>query len=123
VECRRTAIPHPKVVSGQCTGLGGRGEKRKWSVQVDLVLEERLPWLEIAVLPRHPCQHHWAIVAPDPGSDPCSAHYAKGTDPMSSAIGERPAAPVDRRWLVLVVVAIAQLMVVLDTTMVVANIG
>ena len=37
---------------------------------------------------------------------------------MSSAIGERPAAPVDRRWLVLVVVAIAQLMVVLDSTVV-----
>jgi EmrB/QacA subfamily drug resistance transporter len=37
---------------------------------------------------------------------------------MSSAIEERPAAPVDRRWLVLVVVAIAQLMVVLDSTVV-----
>ncbi len=34
---------------------------------------------------------------------------------MSSAIQGRPAAPVDRR-LVLVVVAIAQLMVVLDST-------
>ena len=32
--------------------------------------------------------------------------------------GDRLAAPVDRRWLVLVVVAIAQLMVVLDSTIV-----
>ncbi|MDX6343733.1 MAG: hypothetical protein QOH87_3871, partial [Trebonia sp.] len=37
---------------------------------------------------------------------------------MSSAIQDRPAASVDRRWLVLVVVAIAQLMVVLDSTVV-----
>ena len=37
---------------------------------------------------------------------------------MASAIQERPAALVDRRWLVLVVVAIAQLMVVLDSTVV-----
>jgi EmrB/QacA subfamily drug resistance transporter len=37
---------------------------------------------------------------------------------MSSAIQDRTAAPVDRRWLVLVVVAIAQLMVVLDSTVV-----
>src|ERR1700740_2546353 len=37
---------------------------------------------------------------------------------MSSAIQDRAAAPVDRRWLVLVVVAIAQLMVVLDSTVV-----
>ena len=37
---------------------------------------------------------------------------------MSSATHDRPAAPVDRRWLVLVVVAIAQLMVVLDSTVV-----
>ncbi len=37
---------------------------------------------------------------------------------MSSAIQDRPAAPIDRRWLVLVVVAIAQLMVVLDSTVV-----
>jgi EmrB/QacA subfamily drug resistance transporter len=37
---------------------------------------------------------------------------------MSSAIQGRPAAPADRRWLVLVVVAIAQLMVVLDSTVV-----
>ena len=37
---------------------------------------------------------------------------------MSSATQGRPAAPVDRRWLVLVVVAIAQLMVVLDSTVV-----
>jgi EmrB/QacA subfamily drug resistance transporter len=37
---------------------------------------------------------------------------------MSSATQRRPAAPVDRRWLVLVVVAIAQLMVVLDSTVV-----
>jgi EmrB/QacA subfamily drug resistance transporter len=42
----------------------------------------------------------------------------RGIDPMSSAIQGRPAAPVDRRWLVLVVVAIAQLMVVLDSTVV-----
>ncbi len=37
---------------------------------------------------------------------------------MSSATQDRPAASVDRRWLVLVVVAIAQLMVVLDSTVV-----
>ena len=37
---------------------------------------------------------------------------------MSSAPQGRPAAPADRRWLVLVVVAIAQLMVVLDSTVV-----
>src|SRR5487761_1294701 len=42
----------------------------------------------------------------------------RGIDPMSSATQDRPAAPVDRRWLVLVVVAIAQLMVVLDSTVV-----
>ena len=36
---------------------------------------------------------------------------------MSSAVHDQPA-PVDRRWLVLVVVAIAQLMVVLDSTVV-----
>jgi EmrB/QacA subfamily drug resistance transporter len=39
-------------------------------------------------------------------------------EPMSSAAQDRPAAPADRRWLVLVVVAIAQLMVVLDSTVV-----
>jgi hypothetical protein len=37
---------------------------------------------------------------------------------MSSAVQGRPAAPADRRWLVLVVVAIAQLMVELDSTVV-----
>jgi EmrB/QacA subfamily drug resistance transporter len=37
---------------------------------------------------------------------------------MSSATQGRPAAPDDRRWLILVVVAIAQLMVVLDSTVV-----
>src|SRR5271166_831732 len=37
---------------------------------------------------------------------------------MSSATQDRPAAPVNRRWLVLVVVAVAQLMVVLDSTVV-----
>jgi EmrB/QacA subfamily drug resistance transporter len=37
---------------------------------------------------------------------------------MSSVTQVRPAASVDRRWLVLVVVAIAQLMVVLDATIV-----
>ena len=37
---------------------------------------------------------------------------------MSSATGGRPAASADRRWLVLVVVAVAQLMVVLDSTVV-----
>jgi len=36
----------------------------------------------------------------------------------SSAIGDRLAAPGDRRWLILVVVAVAQLMVVLDATIV-----
>jgi EmrB/QacA subfamily drug resistance transporter len=39
-------------------------------------------------------------------------------DPMSSATQARLAVPVERRWLVLVVVAIAQLMVVLDSTVV-----
>ena len=37
---------------------------------------------------------------------------------MSSGTQDRLAAPVDRRWLVLVVVAVAQLMVVLDSTIV-----
>jgi EmrB/QacA subfamily drug resistance transporter len=37
---------------------------------------------------------------------------------MSSATQSGPAAPADRRWLVLVVVAVAQLMVVLDSTVV-----
>jgi EmrB/QacA subfamily drug resistance transporter len=37
---------------------------------------------------------------------------------MSSATQGRPAAPADQRWLVLVVVAVAQLMVVLDSTVV-----
>jgi EmrB/QacA subfamily drug resistance transporter len=37
---------------------------------------------------------------------------------VSSATGSRPAASTDRRWLVLVVVAVAQLMVVLDSTVV-----
>jgi len=37
---------------------------------------------------------------------------------MSNDTQDRQAAPVDRRWLVLVVVAIAQLMVVLDSTIV-----
>jgi EmrB/QacA subfamily drug resistance transporter len=36
----------------------------------------------------------------------------------SSATGDRLAAPGDRRWLILIVVAIAQLMVVLDSTIV-----
>jgi EmrB/QacA subfamily drug resistance transporter len=39
-------------------------------------------------------------------------------EPMSSAAQDRQVAPADRRWLVLVVVAIAQLMVVLDSTIV-----
>jgi EmrB/QacA subfamily drug resistance transporter len=39
-------------------------------------------------------------------------------DPVSSPTQGRPAAPTDRRWLVLVVVAVAQLMVVLDSTVV-----
>ena len=39
-------------------------------------------------------------------------------EPMSSAAQDGRAAPADRRWLVLVVVAIAQLMVVLDSTVV-----
>ena len=37
---------------------------------------------------------------------------------MSSAGQDRRAAPADRRWLVLLVVAVAQLMVVLDATVV-----
>jgi len=37
---------------------------------------------------------------------------------MSSVTQDRPAVLVDRRWLVLVVVAVAQLMVVLDSTIV-----
>ena len=39
-------------------------------------------------------------------------------EPMSSGAQDGRAAPADRRWLVLVVVAIAQLMVVLDSTVV-----
>src|ERR1700691_4599661 len=38
------------------------------------------------------------------------------TSATSPVTGDRPAAPADRRWLVLVVVAIAQLMVALDST-------
>src|SRR5258708_5137371 len=37
---------------------------------------------------------------------------------MSSANQDHPAAPAERRWLVLVVVGVAQLMVVLDATVV-----
>src|SRR5258708_18257067 len=37
---------------------------------------------------------------------------------MSTATPDRRAAPADRRWLVLLVVAVAQLMVVLDATVV-----
>jgi EmrB/QacA subfamily drug resistance transporter len=37
---------------------------------------------------------------------------------MSSVTGQRQTAPADRRWLILLVVAIAQLMVVLDATIV-----
>src|SRR6202050_36800 len=37
---------------------------------------------------------------------------------MPAVTGDRPAEPGDRRWLILVVVAIAQLMVVLDSTIV-----
>ena len=37
---------------------------------------------------------------------------------MSSATQGRQVSPADRRWLVLVVVAVAQLMVVLDSTVV-----
>jgi EmrB/QacA subfamily drug resistance transporter len=45
--------------------------------------------------------------------------HAKGhIYPMSYGTQDRLAAPADRRWLVLVVVAIAQLMVVLDSTIV-----
>jgi EmrB/QacA subfamily drug resistance transporter len=40
---------------------------------------------------------------------------AAATSPVT---GDRPAAPADRRWLILVVVAVAQLMVVLDSTIV-----
>ncbi len=43
---------------------------------------------------------------------------AQPVEPISSVAQERPAAPADRRWLVLVVVAIAQLMVVLDSSVV-----
>jgi EmrB/QacA subfamily drug resistance transporter len=47
------------------------------------------------------------------------ASPAASPDPGGArATQERPAAPVDRRWLVLVIVAIAQLMVVLDSTIV-----
>src|ERR1035438_8872029 len=41
-----------------------------------------------------------------------------GTEMMSSVAQDRRAAPADRRWLVLLVVAVAQLMVVLDATVV-----
>jgi EmrB/QacA subfamily drug resistance transporter len=37
---------------------------------------------------------------------------------MSSVTRDRPAAPADRRWMILIVVAVAQLMVVLDATIV-----
>jgi EmrB/QacA subfamily drug resistance transporter len=48
------------------------------------------------------------VASPVASPDPSGARAAE----------DRPAAPVDRRWLVLVVVAIAQLMVVLDSTIV-----
>jgi EmrB/QacA subfamily drug resistance transporter len=48
------------------------------------------------------------VASPVASPDPSGAPAAAG----------RPAAPVDRRWLVLVIVAIAQLMVVLDGTIV-----
>ncbi len=43
---------------------------------------------------------------------------AQPAEPISSAATQSPAAPADRRWLVLVVVAVAQLMVVLDSSVV-----
>jgi EmrB/QacA subfamily drug resistance transporter len=47
------------------------------------------------------------------------ASSAASPDPRPArATGDRPPAPADRRWLVLVVVAVAQLMVVLDSTIV-----
>src|SRR3984957_17626336 len=50
------------------------------------------------------------------------ARHAGGTDLMSSVTSSatqgRTTAPADRRWLVLVIVAIARLMVVLDSTIV-----
>jgi len=45
-------------------------------------------------------------------------HEPGGIDPVSSVMQDRPAVYAGRRWLVLVVVAIAQLMVVLDATIV-----
>src|SRR6202020_875071 len=56
--------------------------------------------------------------APGVSGPPPAAIQIRGYDLMSSAVQERRAASADRRWLVLVVVAIAQLMVVLDATIV-----
>ena len=86
--------------------------------QVDVAFPVCLSWLEIAALgmpspaalPGNRCS--------GPGSDPCSALHAKGHRSHVICHPSRPAAPADRRWLVLVVVAIAQLMVVLDSTVV-----
>src|ERR1700727_2457933 len=56
--------------------------------------------------------------APGVSGPPPAAIQIRGYDLMSSAVQERRAASADRRWLVLVVVAVAQLMVVLEPTVV-----
>ncbi len=43
---------------------------------------------------------------------------AQPVEPISSAATQSPPAPADRRWLILVIVAVAQLMVVLDSSVV-----
>jgi hypothetical protein len=45
--------------------------------QVDVAFPVCLSWLEIAALSPRSHQPYWAIVALDPGSDPCSALHAK----------------------------------------------
>jgi len=67
-------------------------------------------------LGRHPQQRCWDIVAPDLGSDPHFDGRRSPGDLVSSVTQDHQTTPVDRRWMVLVVVAIAQLMVVLEGT-------
>src|ERR1700733_13545483 len=84
--------------------------------QVDVAFPVCLSWAEIAVSPAGLLGNR----CPGSGDDLCSACAPReGHRSMSSAAQDRPAAAqVDRRWLVLVVVATAQLMVVLDSTVV-----
>ena len=85
--------------------------------QLDAVFPVCLSWLEIVTLGRDSQRHYWAIVARPPVAIRPVPH-AKGHRSHVICLQGRPAAPADRRWLVLIVVAVAQLMVVLDSTVV-----